>query len=222
MLGKCLDWISIHALTRSATGWWNGRCGWSVRFQSTHSRGVRLWKCWARLDYDSISIHALTRSATFCLENIMCSYVNFNPRTHEECDLSKLITRRSTGISIHALTRSATILTWLFFLSAHISIHALTRSATLIATIRLINPTFQSTHSRGVRLFHPFLNRGVSQFQSTHSRGVRHDRIFPDTHFAVISIHALTRSATNCFWVLFDYWKFQSTHSRGVRHGVPF
>ncbi len=57
-----------------------------------------------------ISIHALTRSATNVF--VLLSYLttNFNPRTHEECDLSQ--TRQVVGvilISIHALTRSATI-----------------------------------------------------------------------------------------------------------------
>ena len=56
---------------------------------------------------------------------------DFNPRTHEECDMFESDMSDGKTISIHALTRSAT-----FFVSpvvsvSMISIHALTRSATL-------------------------------------------------------------------------------------------
>ena len=77
--------VSIHALTRSATSTLDDP-GNYVRFQSTHSRGVRL---------------------EIVLQPIYIA--SFNPRTHEECD--KLV---------------------------------------LLATFFLIQ--FQSTHSRGVRL----------------------------------------------------------------------
>ena len=124
---------------------------------------------------------------------------DFNPRTHEECDLSVLPPSGFGVISIHALTRSATRL--------------------LTSSIRL-NPKFQSTHSRGVRrlvgadlfddssLFQSTHSRGVRRegaltdlnnayiFQSTHSRGVRLLSVLPPSGFGVISIHALTRSAT--------------------------
>ena len=79
----------------------------------------------------------------------------------------------------------------------------------------------------------------MMQFQSTHSRGVRHNYCQRGSRWRKISIHALTRSATqtwltNYFGVgisihaltrsatqidkfrIFEY-VFQSTHSRGVR-----
>ena len=127
----------------------------SCRFQSTHSRGVRL----TRQQYISIisrvSIHALTRSATlFTLASVFFLFLfqsthsrgvrlrknpvislwnfGFNPRTHEECDeLGSILESTFIFVSIHALTRSATLFTLasVFFLFL-----------------------FQSTHSRGVRL----------------------------------------------------------------------
>ena len=79
--------ISIHALTRSAT-LYSQRINLSLtKFQSTHSRGVRLG------------------SPKFCGSLIP----DFNPRTHEECDsLSNALNALTCFISIHALTRSAT------------------------------------------------------------------------------------------------------------------
>ena len=125
-------------------------------------------------------------------------FPSFNPRTHEECDLTPFRNFHLQIVSIHALTRSATFL--------HIrrvthclvvSIHALTRSATYLIKINgMIIFLFQSTHSRGVRrhalellelfvlCFNPrtheecdccdsFSFFSQAMFQSTHSRGVR-------------------------------------------------
>ena len=55
-------------------------------------------------------------------------------------------------------------------------------------------------------------------FQSTHSRGVRHIALGYMSTWSSVSIHALTRSATIAFLMLFKRRLFQSTHSRGVRH----
>ncbi|CZQ82201.1 Hypothetical protein TES5_192 [Trichococcus sp. ES5] len=78
--------ISIHALTRSAT-YLNYHIYRTKSFQSTHSRGVRL----SVSDKPSLAVRY------------------FNPRTHEECDVSFLQVHYTTQeISIHALTRSAT------------------------------------------------------------------------------------------------------------------
>ena len=57
--------ISIHALTRSAT-------------HSLRENGRN----------DGISIHALTRSATRQTQGHYREGIDFNPRTHEECDLT--------------------------------------------------------------------------------------------------------------------------------------
>ena len=58
--------------------------------------------------------------------------INFNPRTHKECDLFvDGVAGVGDSISIHALTRSATLtMGFLRVFVASISIHALTRSAT--------------------------------------------------------------------------------------------
>ncbi len=100
-----------------------------------------------------ISIHALTRSATRL----------FPPNVER------------VYISIHALTRSATLDRFAFKRARQISIHALTRSATcaqhdsgsegfyfnprtheecdgIVKGFNDLACTFQSTHSRGVRL----------------------------------------------------------------------
>ena len=146
-----------------------------VRFQSTHSRGVRR------------GAHRPDSLRT-----------GFNPRTHEECDTPQWASYIFKMVSIHALTRSATYTgTWSlwsgWFQSTHsrgvrpsngvrrvavssfqsthsrgvrhnppkalvtascVSIHALTRSATTLKAIRQRPPVFQSTHSRGVRHTH--------------------------------------------------------------------
>ena len=100
--------VSIHALTKSAT-----RCNkmattakksfnprtheecdgpplfrmrFLCRFQSTHSRRVRLSGKIRFVRFITVSIHALTKSATLLLPTIIDSRQCFNPRTHEECD----------------------------------------------------------------------------------------------------------------------------------------
>ena len=83
----------------------------------------------------------------------MMTVINFNPRTHKECDLTVFLTtptiplfqsthsqrvRRDTAdhfwgnytISIHALTKSATADAVYDQTQQQISIHALTKSAT--------------------------------------------------------------------------------------------
>ena len=106
--------ISIHALTRSAT----------APFSSPKT-------C------QTISIHALTRSATHLGIKGYGYEINFNPRTHKECDLFvDGVAGVGDSISIHALTRSATKDTNAVNGSTtDISIHALTRSATTVVFI---------------------------------------------------------------------------------------
>ena len=127
-------------------------------FQSTHPRGVRLLWYHQRPDTQTISIHAPTRGATSAAYRFMLSLLNFNPRTHEGCDVMVLAAlhrhkhfnpRTHEGcdvqppankidysdISIHAPTRGATKhLTIVVFVSM-ISIHAPTRGATLGVTL---------------------------------------------------------------------------------------
>ena len=167
-------------------------------------------------------------------------------------------------ISIHALTGSATTIAVDARGGGNISIHALTGSATTTHTQTMtMMQRFQSTHSRGVRLTSSSTLFAISDvFQSTHSRGVRHLQLLKTFHFGLfqsthsrgvrpivfedfqrvilISIHALTGSATHCLNLLshnISYFNprthgecdifllsaltlaatFQSTHSRGVR-----
>ena len=101
---------------------------------------------------------------------------------------------------------------------AEISIHALTRSATpSLLFLMCASVGFQSTHSRGVR--RKWFKRcyNANQFQSTHSRGVRRSGLGDVNDILIISIHALTRSATRVRLQHMHLTVFQSTHSRGVR-----
>ena len=145
--------ISIHAITRSATRVFTSLIHLNPKFQSTHSRGVRHFAMASLLSTNGISIHALTRSATRSKLSLNAYYHNFNPRTHEECDIllwllcfpqTEFQSTHSRGvrpeasyrsmhtitISIHALTRSATKCNQRYIRKYLISIHALTRSAT--------------------------------------------------------------------------------------------
>mgnify|MGYP006994664952 CR=1 FL=1 len=144
--------VSIHALTRSATYWFINNKQPFKKFQSTHSRGVRQEMIAVRLTRQ-VSIHALTRSATIAARiNIAvtdsfnprtheecdpiqfrpdCLHRCFNPRTHEECDKVFRLQYRPVPVSIHALTRSATPYRRRPVVLPDVSIHALTRSATL-------------------------------------------------------------------------------------------
>ena len=99
--------ISIHALTRSAT---NGP-------------GMNL----------DVAADFNPRTHEECdAERILpgAEGYHFNPRTHEECDRKQFSRIYQGIISIHALTRSATVATAFLFSFKAISIHALTRSAT--------------------------------------------------------------------------------------------
>jgi len=167
-------------------------------FQSTHPRGVR--RC--------------------CVLYAVFGIFNFNPRTHEGCDVVAFFMLSLVySISIHAPTRGATLAASSFlpqagrFQSTHprgvrrglqlylcqgffISIHAPTRGATKYPVLLfLFSSAFQSTHPRGVRLIVIGFLVFVSVFQSTHPRGVRHD---------YLSSHQIAV-------------EFQSTHPRGVR-----
>ncbi len=126
----------------------------------------------------AISIHALTRSATSLTGQDKSPY----------------------QISIHALTRSATALRFKISYWLEISIHALTRSATSkLSAKNMESLKFQSTHSQGVRHQTTRLTLMVIKFQSTHSQGVRRQLNNRTMSIYQISIHALTRSATDIF-----------------------
>ena len=141
--------VSIHALTRSATGCSCTRIAYLL-FQSTHSRGVRQ----SATPRSTIDFCFNPRTHEECDWEYQFSYVGcfcFNPRTHEECDEPEGAEYFLNRVSIHALTRSATqpynsninhvcfnprtheecdLFRVVFGMFNYVSIHALTRSAT--------------------------------------------------------------------------------------------
>ena len=145
--------ISIHAPTRGATSAIPLTPSVSIRFQSTHPRGVRLIRpSFARhsvafqsthprgvrrvleLHIDEpreISIHAPTRGATTASEHGRHRCSHFNPRTHEGCDAEKKWLRETSYTFQSTHPRGVRlILSLLYYLSITISIHAPTRGAT--------------------------------------------------------------------------------------------
>ncbi|CZQ88083.1 Hypothetical protein TR210_670 [Trichococcus ilyis] len=78
--------ISIHALTRSATkayGFWASKTPISIHALTRSATDGRI----VTLNDQTISIHALTRSATNPSRTRSTRSPDFNPRTHEECDV---------------------------------------------------------------------------------------------------------------------------------------
>ncbi len=123
--------------------------------------------------------------------------IDFNSRTHVECDIGLTTTERRLFISTHALTWSATCTESIF-----------SRQSS----------GFQLTHSRGVRLhrihFFPPIVR-ISTHALTWSATVcAKSKDLP----RIISTHALTWSATLFRFAVPFLCVFQLTHSRGVRH----
>ena len=186
--------VSIHALTKSATIR-PAMLFVSLLFQSTHSRRVR------RLTSSTVS-----------------AYESFNPRTHEECDEIMQEVSKKLSVSIHALTKSATKTWYDYNQGLIVSIHALTKSATLIEQQIAEEQSFQSTHSRRVRLsaiqentnrlcFNPRTHEECDLCLA-HTTNA-HRSFNPRTHeecdtdgrirkiqTGYVSIHALTKSAT--------------------------
>ena len=167
--------------------------------------------------------------------------VNFNPRTHKECDrLSTNKQRRLYDFNPRthkecdafpiALPNCQEI-----FQSTHSQ-----RVRQIIVFCSLFIEKFQSTHSQRVRLKNLIINTQVILFQSTHSQRVRLQYSNCSIIYPCISIHALTKSATeinfkpHSFNVYFNprthkecdplllvnvasLTIFQSTHSQRVR-----
>ena len=193
----------------------------SLQFQSTHSQGVRL-------NYFTISAELAKFQSTHSQGVRRPDYgkeqaivLNFNPRTHKECDTRDIRPQYRPGkISIHALTRSATSsllscsIGWCYFnprthkecdpffcftvkKQKWISIHALTRSATQFSLL-LYPYQLISIHALTRSATHQCNDHSgrLLQFQSTHSQGVRPGVLLYQHPDKLISIHALTRSAT--------------------------
>ena len=85
---KFLDYVSIHALTRSATWILPLLPPKLIQFQSTHSRGVRRFDLSKKVAFTAFqSTHS---RGVRLYTGLQPFYVprGFNPRTHEECDKS--------------------------------------------------------------------------------------------------------------------------------------
>ena len=173
-----------------------------LRFQSTHPRGVRRIInakniTWGRFQ----STHPRGVRQKTRMDNSR-RINSFNPRTHEGCDTLIL----------------------LFFADAYKFQSTHPRGVRLIPTIeKYLSDEFQSTHPRGVRLMVVEIFMITIMFQSTHPRGVRQRKVSykpyffsfnPRTHEGCdctscktkkviqVSIHAPTRGATVCLYIL--------------------
>ena len=187
-------------------------------FQSTHSRGVR--PCAEKFFRNTKGFNPRTHEECDKPFNAgKCGVLRFNPRTHEECD-PRSTTRRTSdrsfqsthsrgvrqilskkvhdlyNVSIHALTRSATMINSPTGGALLVSIHALTRSATILQEsdrtyLYCFNPRTHEEcdlqHTVRQELFPCFNPR-------THEECDFLIKYFH--HLVLVSIHALTRSAT--------------------------
>ena len=140
-----------------------------IKFQSTHSRGVRPTSSGNLVisrSFQSTHSRGVRHRPSSSSRPMRC----FNPRTHEECDLTPFRNFHLQIVSIHALTRSATIAPLNKLKSMIVSIHALTRSAT---------SSFPSTCCPGNR-FNPRTHEECDPAYSTNA--TRRHRFNPRTH----------------------------------------
>ena len=121
--------VSIHALTRSATGA-TPEAVQAVQVSIHALTRSATWPIPRPRPLRSVSIHALTRSATKPSQASGEGDTGFNPRTHEECDRNSRL-----FISMSFLFQST---------------HSRGVRLVSIRIFRRLSP-FQSTHSRGVR-----------------------------------------------------------------------
>ena len=191
--------------------------GYSLKFQLTHSRGVRR-NNWMHKE-SLLNFNSRTHvECDILLSQHTSNDSNFNSRTHVECDIPS--SRKSVS-SLHFNSRT--------HVECDRSFHSLFTD----------NTKFQLTHSRGVRPIMEMYSKNHSDFNSrTHVECDSDQKtgemcmvdfnsrthVECDSDFqcryrhTTISTHALTWSATfgynpKCFRI-----GFQLTHSRGVRH----
>ena len=146
-----------------------------IRFQLTHSRGVRRHWCLPTSRTPGISTHALTWSATRRNGDRHSCTRHFNSRTHVECDDSGIF---PSAISVYFNSRT------------HVECDVTG------AFQRPGHQGFQLTHSRGVRLGAmaiDILALGISTHALTWSATIPG---YSPARFLYISTHALTWSAT--------------------------
>ena len=191
-------------------------------FQSTRPRGARLVAVLVVLPSEVVSIHAPTRGATLYLSRLIASIWFQSTRPRGARLLQGKVIDGDAFVSIHAPTRGATLLRLLRKQMMEVSIHAPTRGATRLnsptasiprsfnprahagrdhmrAIRRYLKEEFQSTRPRGAR---PNLGVTVNLdflFQSTRPRGARRVELLNKAFDHLVSIHAPTRGATECW-----------------------
>ena len=146
----------------------------NVLFQSTHSQRVRPLCSPQRCRCDFISIHALTKSATAASIRDSIHYLNFNPRTHKECDSVKMLSyclipyfNPRTHKECDRLSTNKQRRLYDFNPRTHKECDA------FFLYVVFFSIKFQSTHSQRVRPTVPPQIDVGNEFQSTHSQRVR-------------------------------------------------
>ena len=195
LLGSITE-ISTHALTWSATNS-SHDIFFHFAFQLTHSRGVR--PCAAHTCAPS-RIFQLTHSRGVrprCLADARVSIVNFNSRTHVECDSlvpSNVPDTRDFNSRTHVECDSKLV----FSSTDHGHFNSRTHVECDLAT---------NLESDNIRI----ISTHALTWSATISSGLTPRR-------CIISTHALTWSATGtCRFAVQSVYRFQLTHSRGVR-----
>ena len=173
MLGEITeDGISTHALTWSATVCakskdlpriisthaltWSATCVKSKNtrlrlFQLTHSRGVRPSPSSSSYAFSPFQL-THSRGVRPCFHMLLHQQMNFNSRTHVECDAFPF----RTTFSLSNFNSRTHVECDYDCIDCHveyynISTHALTWSATIAQSLAQRPAVFQLTHSRGVR-----------------------------------------------------------------------
>ena len=126
---------------------------------------------------------------------LICSLVDFNPRSDERSDILSAVTNQIPEISIHAPTNGATPLTIQADHRTCISIHAPTNGAT----------SFGCSRSH---LLHHFNPRSDERSDL---------QVMQASRLKQISIHAPTNGATACPFDIYNPYVFQSTLRRTER-----
>ena len=122
--------------------------------------------CRSKIDKLNISTHALTWSATGAMEDGELKTVDFNSRTHVECDMIFAFSCRTVD-NFNSRTHVECDPKFIFyFYNVTISTHALTWSATIYVAIVKELAVFQLTHSRGVRRGFLEITESDSDFNS--------------------------------------------------------
>ena len=213
--------VSIHAPAWGATLSGTSSLLISMKFQSTHPRGVRLGSAFFVVKGFLVSIHAPAWGATPVLAKTSKScpcfnprtrvgcdlrtdreqrpvFICFNPRTRVGCDCQKAATHPvDEVVSIHAPAWGATMRTNRYRRFFEVSIHAPAWGATRnirgnhLALVGFNPRTRVGCDARSRRS-----TANAMRFQSTHPRGVRRFRGWGRRRGHHVSIHAPAWGAT--------------------------